>query len=341
MRIGFVGAGAIVQHHLAALVPEPDVQVGAVCDLDPGRAGEVGGRSGASVYSDWREMLDAEALDAVFVCTPPGHHAEPALEAMRRGLAVYLEKPLARAIEDGRAIEAGWRESGVVCAVGYQWRSLEVLERVRRELAGAAPGMLLSHSIGPTEAARDDLAGIEGGSWFVDPSRSGGILFELGSHSIDLQLAVAGRATSVQAMASSGLLALAGAPAGGLDDAVSVLLRFAGGGLGAVHVAWMRRPVRASYTLEVMAERALMHVELDPDFRLTGSAGGAELDVRTDENPRRTSVARFLAAVRAGDPGMVACSPADALHTLEVALAAERAIESGERVELRPSGEQR
>jgi myo-inositol 2-dehydrogenase / D-chiro-inositol 1-dehydrogenase len=332
VRIGFVGAGAIVAHHLQALAPEPDVTLAAVCDLDAERAAAVAGPAGAAVHTDWRQMLEAERLDAVFVCTPPAFHAEPALAALERGHAVYLEKPLARGVDDGRAIEAGWRASGGLCAVGYQWRSLAVLERARGELEGAAPGMLLSHSIGPTEAARDDLSALGGGSWFTDPARSGGILFELGSHSIDLQLAVAGRATSVQAMASSGLLALAGAPAGGLDDAVSVLMRFAGGGLGAVHVAWLRRPARAVYTLDLLADGVALHLQLDPEFRLAGQVRGQAVDFSVEENPRRISVGRFLEAVRTGDASHIACTPADALHTLEVALAAERAITTGQPV---------
>ena len=63
-------------------------------------------------------MFDAEALDAVFVCTPPAAHVESASEALGRGVAVYLEKPLARGEEDGAAIARAWRESGAVCAGG-------------------------------------------------------------------------------------------------------------------------------------------------------------------------------------------------------------------------------
>ncbi|MGN6378859.1 MAG: Gfo/Idh/MocA family protein [Gaiellales bacterium] len=337
MRIGLIGAGAIAHRHLLALEQEPEAAVVAVCDLDPTRAAEIARPAGAAVHTEWRSMLDAERLDAAFVCTPPEHHAEPVAEALGRGLAVYAEKPLARAVADGQAIVAAWRSSGGVCAVGYQWRSLDVLDRLRLELRESAPGMLLSHSIGATEAARDDLAKLGGGSWFTDPRRSGGILFELGSHSIDIQLAVAGRVTAVQAAAGRGLLALSGAKAGGLDDAVSVLLEFAGGGLGAVHVAWTRAAAQARHTLDVLAAEAELHLELDPEFRLTGLTRGGEVDVTSDDDPRHASVARFLAAARAGDPAMVACTPADALHTLEVAVAAEQAVASGRRVELPPA----
>ena len=61
---------------------------------------------------------------------------------MRAGLPVYLEKPLARAEDDGASIAAAWESTGAVCAVGYQWRSLDLIDRMRRELAGAAPGLM-------------------------------------------------------------------------------------------------------------------------------------------------------------------------------------------------------
>src|SRR2546430_2390373 len=175
LRIGFVGAGAVVGHHLAVLAGQPEVEIAAVCDVDEQRAQAVAAGAGARPYLDWAEMLAREQLDALFVCVPPTLHAPPAVAALERGLATYLEKPLARTLADGEAIVAAWRASGTVCAVGYQWRSLDVLDDVRAALGGETPGMLISRSIGPTEPARRDLERLGAGrerSWFTDPRRS-------------------------------------------------------------------------------------------------------------------------------------------------------------------------
>ena len=254
MRIGFVGAGAIALRHLEVLASR-DVEVVAVCDTDEPRASVAAAGPGARTYTDRGQMFDAEALDAVFVCTPPAAHVEPASEALGRGIAVYLEKPLARAVSDGEAIVSAWEASAAVCAVGYQWRSLDVVGALRRALGDAPPGMLVSRSFGPTEGGRNDLAQAGAGSWFLDPRRSGGILFELGSHDIDLQLAVAGPVESVWAIAARGRLALAGAPASELDDAVSVFLQFESGCLGAVHIGWTDAQDPPVYSLDVQAPR--------------------------------------------------------------------------------------
>jgi myo-inositol 2-dehydrogenase / D-chiro-inositol 1-dehydrogenase len=334
VRIGFVGAGAVVEHHLAVLAGQPGVEIAAVCDVDEARAQAVAARTGARPYTDWAEMLDREHLDALFVCVPPTLHAPVAVAALESHLATYLEKPLARTLADGEAIAAAWRASGTVCAVGYQWRSLDVLGDLRAALGEAAPGMLISRSMGPTEGARRDLGHAgdgQPGSWFTDPRTSGGILFELGSHDVDLQLALAGPATSVQAAAGSGLLALAGRSSD-LDDAVAILMRFAGGGIGAVHIAWSDAGRPPVYSLDVLAPEVALHLELDPALELTGRARGLEIQSRASVGPRVSTLARFLAAVRSGDAGAVPCSPADALETLRVLLACEVAITSGQRV---------
>lgn len=340
-RIGFVGAGAVVDHHIGVLERQAGVDVAAVCDLDEHRAWKVASGLGARAYTEWETMLAEERLDAVFVCTPPGSHAEPVAAALSQGVSVYVEKPLARTLADGLEIVAAWEASRAVCAVGYQWRSLDILDDLRSHLRGTAPGMMVSRSIGPTERARGDLDRARSGSeasWFIDPRRSGGILFELGSHDIDLQVALAGPAESVQAFAGSGLLALAGTRASELDDAVAVLLRFVGGGLGAVHVAWSDAQKPPIYTLDVLAPDLALHLELDPTFELRGSAHGVEVSATGTVRPRISSVTRFLDAVRGADRSAVPCSPADALDTLRVALACETAIASGRRVSVRRAG---
>jgi myo-inositol 2-dehydrogenase / D-chiro-inositol 1-dehydrogenase len=339
VRVGLAGAGAIAEHHLRVLAAQPGVEVAAVCDVDEGRAAAIARRAGARAFNGWEAMLATAEIDALFVCTPPMHHAAPALAAFERGLAVYLEKPLARSLPDGEAIAAAWRASGAVCAVGYQWRSLDVLAELRTLLRGARPGMLVSRSFGPTEAARRDLDHASKGSdpdiasgWFADPRAGGGILFELASHDVDLQIALAGPVESVQATSGSGLLALAGRSPSALDDAVALLLQFAGGGLGAVHVAWNPAQRPPLYALDVHAPDVALQLALDPDFVLRGRAHGAEVAATGAVGPRTSSVAQFLAAARNGDPASVACSPDDALDTLRAVLACERALASGERV---------
>src|SRR5262249_38501917 len=79
----------------------------------------------------------------------PRSHPEPAGGAPGRGLPVYLEKPIARTLEDAGAIVAAAERTGTVCAIGYQWHALDLLDDVHQLLAGQQIGLLVGTSVGP------------------------------------------------------------------------------------------------------------------------------------------------------------------------------------------------
>jgi predicted dehydrogenase len=321
LRAGIIGAGWIGQRHAETLGGRDDVEVTAVCDVDRGRAERVAGTSHARVFTDWREMLDTGTLDALWICTPPRSHAGPAVAALESGLPVYLEKPIARSPDDAARIVSAARSGRAVCAVGYQWRAVDILGELRDALAGRTVGCLVGQSAGGTEAR----------PWFLSKAEGGGNLLERGSHHIDLARALAGEVVAVQAAESA--VRLAPRPPDGepddISDAVTMLLRFESGGLGTIVIAWTSADLPASYWVEVTAADAAFRLDLDPEFRLSGVAGGSPVAAEARGKPFEGSVGRFLEAVRAGDPNLVFCPPADAARTLAVAVAAEEALRTG------------
>src|SRR5215469_2461669 len=321
LRAGIIGAGWIGRRHAGTLAGHDDVKVTAVCDVDRGRAAQVAETRQARVFTDWREMLETGALDLLWVCTPPRSHAGPAVAALERGLPVYLEKPIARSPEDAARIVSAAESGRAVCAVGYQWRAIDILGDLRDALAGRTVGCLVAQSVGGTEAR----------PWFLSKAEGGGNLLERGSHHIDLARALAGEVVSVQAAESAVRLAPRPLSDGTDDitDAVTMLLRFESGGLGTIVVAWTSGDLPGSYWVEVTASDAALRLDLDPAFRLSGVAGGSHVTATARGKPFEESVGRFLAAAKAGDPGLVSCSPTDAARTLAVAVAAEDALRTG------------
>ncbi len=336
LRAGIIGAGWIGRQHAAALAARDDVTVAAVCDPDAGRAAATAaagaGLGGtrppdplAEVFADWRQMLDAVPLDAVWVCTPPRAHAGPAVAVLDRRIPLYLEKPVARTLGDAREITAAAARTGTVCAVGYQWHATEVLDDARRILAGRPVGCLVGQSVGGTQSR----------PWFLDRAQGGGNLLERGSHHIDLARLLGGEVTAVQAAAGSVPLAPRGPRGqeqGDIDDAVTLLLHFAGGGIGTIVVAWTSDSVPGSYWVEVTAADMALHIDLDPHFRLSGTSNGSPVEAMSRIRPFERSLDRFIAAARTGDCGIVFCPPDDAIRTLAVAAAAEEALLSGQTV---------
>ena len=320
LRAGIIGAGWIGQRHAQTLAGRGDVVVSAVCDPDLSRAREAAARCGGAVFSGWPQMLDQVPLDAVWVCTPPRAHAEPAVACLERGLALYLEKPIARSPDDAGRIVAAAALARAVCAVGYQWRAVDVLDDLRLALAGRTVGCLVGQSIGGTQSR----------SWFTDRAAGGGNLLERGSHHIDLARVLAGEVAAVQAAAST--VPLAPGRGGDIDDAVTIVLHFATGGVGTIVVAWTNDELPGSYWAEVVTDSAALRLDLDPDFRLSGVSRGVTVAAASRTQPFERSVDRFVAAARAGDPDLVFCTPADAAGTLAVAAAAEAALNSGQTV---------
>ena len=244
---------------------------------------------------------------------------------MERGLPVFLEKPIARTLEDARAIADATERAGVVCAIGYQWHATEALEHLIAALGDQPVAYLWGVSVGPT-AAR---------SWFLERSGGGGNLLERGSHQLDLQRAVAGEVESVQVAATSIHLAQSEIDPGDIEDAATMTLRFANGAVGTVILAWTTQGQPGAYTLDVLAPSATLHIKLDPAFTLTGQVGDVRIKETMVVHPFERAIARFVDAVEAGTPNAVFCTPRDAIGTLATALACERSLlEGGRSVEV-------
>jgi predicted dehydrogenase len=109
---------------------QPDVQVVAACDVDANNrqrlmdvVNERYGNTDCKGYSDSRELLVRDDIDAVMVATPDHWHALISVAAVKAGKDVYCEKPLAYSITEGRAIVEAVQRYGAVFQVGSQQRS--------------------------------------------------------------------------------------------------------------------------------------------------------------------------------------------------------------------------
>src|SRR5258708_3636066 len=107
LRIGFAGAGAISQYHLAGWSEMPDAQVVAICDIDEAKArAKAQAFNIPNVYTDFRTMIESEKLDAVDIATPVGTHAELTRLAADAGLHVSCQKPLTPTVREAEELIA-------------------------------------------------------------------------------------------------------------------------------------------------------------------------------------------------------------------------------------------
>src|SRR5690349_17916484 len=97
LRIGIIGTGKVSSlFHIPGYRECPDAEIVACADLNKERAEEFAREHNIPrAYDDYLKMLETEKLDAVSVCTPNYAHAEPTIAALRAGVHVLCEKPIA------------------------------------------------------------------------------------------------------------------------------------------------------------------------------------------------------------------------------------------------------
>ena len=130
LPVGVIGVGALGQHHARHLAASPHAALVGVHDVDPVRGRTVAEACRTRFYSDLDALL--ADVEAVTVAVPTRSHAEVGLEALRRGRAVLMEKPLAVSLEEADALVAESDRRGVPLQVGH-------VERFNRAVRAARP----------------------------------------------------------------------------------------------------------------------------------------------------------------------------------------------------------
>ncbi len=120
----------------------------ALADPDPNQRQAAGlGVPAALVYADYRDMLKIRGLDAVIISVPTALHAEVAITAMQLGKHVYLEKPIAASLREADEIVSGWKRSGVVGMVGFNYRFNALHQAASMQIQAGKLGPLASSSL--------------------------------------------------------------------------------------------------------------------------------------------------------------------------------------------------
>jgi predicted dehydrogenase len=125
LRIGFIGTGGIANSHIKAYLQFDDVKIVAGADLVPGRADKFFrgyGLEDVKTYTDYKQMIAENDLDAVSVCTYNRQHAGPAMYAMEHGLDVLLEKPMTVTLDEAVELCRVEKKTGKILSIGFQPR---------------------------------------------------------------------------------------------------------------------------------------------------------------------------------------------------------------------------
>ena len=183
VQVGIVGLGGIGRYHADCLERQDQAELAGGMDVDPGARDSFGAEYGVDTYGDAEALF--ERVDAVIVTTPNAYHEEYAVAALRAGLSVLVEKPLAHTLDSAERIAEAAADAPGICMVGFHLRyepDVEALQSYR--------GDGFFGEIEHVDASYIRRRGIPGqGTWFTDTDiAGGGALIDLGVHAIDLAL---------------------------------------------------------------------------------------------------------------------------------------------------------
>ena len=306
MRLGLVGGGWISRAHLEALERLGRTELVGVVSRTPETADAVVGRWGGRAFPDVDAMLDAAKPDVVYVAVPPHRAVAIGERLVARGIPFLTEKPLSAEADGPARLADAIERAGLVVAVGYHLRALDILGELRERLAAAPPQLVVARWLGPTPGA----------AWWGRVDEGGGQVIEQATHLYDLARLLLGEAEVVGAASTRG--PNAGPPGVDVADSTAAVLRFGRGAVGSF--ANSRRLSSSVVAVEFVSDGLLTTLEKRPergqgDWHAQFDDGSAVHEIRAEADPYETQAAVFLDAVEAGDPGRVLSTYRDALAT--------------------------
>jgi predicted dehydrogenase len=254
IRVGIIGMGIRGRLYGRAVLQNPDAELVGFAEINPKALKEAEEFFGIKGVSDYKELLDKE-LDAVIVATPDFAHTEPALEIIKRGYHIMIEKPIAMSVKEAEAIVEEASKKGIKGQVAFEnrWNSPFIMAResIKNGEFGDIYAMrvTLNDTIYvPTRML--SWAGRSSPGWF------------LMSHCVDMALWLVGKKVRI-ANARGIKRVLKGK---GIDtyDAIDASIRFEDGSIAHFFSSWIlpeSMPYVAQFKFEIYGEKGYSNID--------------------------------------------------------------------------------
>jgi predicted dehydrogenase len=278
VRVAVVGVGHLGRHHARIASTLEGAELVAVVDTNAERAAAASTATGAPARADLREVIGE--VDAVTIAVPTEQHRDVALPFLEAGIAVLVEKPMARTLDEARELVAAARASGATLAVGHTERYNPAVAAVLPLVT--SPRFIEVHRLGA----------------FPERSLDIDVVFDLMIHDLDIILSLVGR--GVESIEAVGVPVLTPR-----YDIANARLRFAGGCIANVTASRISKErVRKIRFFQPDAYISIDYAAQEVEgWRLVRHDGarptieGGKLPVQRDE-PLRREIADFVNAVR-------------------------------------------
>ncbi|MBB6732421.1 carbohydrate-binding family 9-like protein [Cohnella zeiphila] len=323
-RIAIAGCGGIADRHLAAIKRMEETngraRAVAVADTAQERAQAAADRYGgnAAVYVDYKQMIRETKPDIVVIALPHFLHLEAACFAAEAGCHVLLEKPMALTVSECDLIIGTVKRNRVRLLVGHTQRYIrENLAAKRLIEEGALGELVMAHDVRHTDYYANGRP-----DWFFRKELSGGgIAFNLGSHSIDKIMWLAGS----QASSVAGSLSHHGGR-GDAEGSMIAYLRLQNN-LPATIVQSGYKGAPAHYT-ELIFTKGMLRLETGRGLQISRGGPYEPLELPESADPFLLQLEDLMQYIETGRPP--ACTMEYSRHVIEVLEALSRSHLSGQ-----------
>ena len=248
---------------------------------------------GCVAATSYETMLADPSIDAIVNTTPNSVHLETTRLAAAAGKHVFLDKPIANTLSEGRAITQACRDAGVVLALGYQRRRESQFRWIRSQVDAGVFGRIVNAE---ANISRDRLGKIDLSSWrYQAAGMPGGVMLQIGVHYVDVLEYLIGPVQSVSAHLAQLVLP------GDNPDVASMILEHESGALSTVNASYAS--AAENYVMNIYGKQASAFYDLHGGLRFV--ARGAEQAVNppvsvpfTKNDTFVDELEEFAAAVR-------------------------------------------
>ena len=182
-RLGFLGAGWIGRMRMRSLALSGAADIVAIADPAEQALAHAAQISPRATLAASLEELLPHGLDGIVIATPSALHANQAIAALKAGVAVFCQKPVARNAEEASQVIEAARQADRLLATDFVYRFTRGMQSIRTLIQQGGIGSVYAadlcfhNSYGPDQA------------WYYDPAMSGGgCVIDLGTHLVDLAL---------------------------------------------------------------------------------------------------------------------------------------------------------
>jgi len=278
---------------------------------------------GCKAASSYEEILADDSIDAIINTTPNHVHLETTRAAAEAGKHVFLDKPIATNVADGRRIAQICRDAGIVLALGYQRRRESHFRWIRDRIAAGEFGAMVQAE---ANISRDREGKFEADSWrFQEQGMPGGVMLQIGIHYTDVLEMLLGPVKRVSGMSTQ--LALPGEN----PDVANVMMQHENGAISILSACYAS--AAEYYMMNIYGREATAYYDMHNGLRYQKRHSDEVNPVACEDNDTiAEQLTEFADCVRNG--GEPAVNGEKAVESLAVILAGVRSAKEGRVVEV-------